>query len=82
MKCSGKTGKAELAGSVVEKTTISRPDNLQAYANIGTTTNCFSSEDSFDSGTIRSCDYRIVLLADKTSVTTLNALKSSFYSKL
>lgn len=66
--CSGKKSKVEIAGAMITKTTICPPQNMASYADSGATVHCFHSENVFVAGTLESCDERIVMLADKTSV--------------
>lgn len=59
--------KVELAGSVVEKTTITPPKDLKTYADSGATIHCFYDKTLFTAGSLVNCDERTILFADKTS---------------
>ena len=68
LKDSGsKKHKVELAGAVVEKTTIDPPKDFRTYADSGATIHCFFNRDAFVPGTLTSCSERSVEFADKTS---------------
>lgn len=59
--------KVELAGSVMEKTTINAPNDFRTYADSGATTHCFFNEEAFIPGTLVPCDEHTVVFGDKTS---------------
>ena len=61
--------KTEIAGSLVEKTTLSPPKDHRSYADSGATCHCFHSRSVFVQGSLTPCKARHVMLADKTSVT-------------
>lgn len=61
--------KVELAGSVVEKTTIEPPKDSRTYADSGATIHCFFDKNSFVPGSLVPCGERTVEFADKTSST-------------
>ncbi|MBW5416393.1 GAG-pre-integrase domain-containing protein, partial [Pseudomonas sp. MAG002Y] len=62
--------KTEIAGSLVEKTTLSPPKDHRSYADSGATCHCFHSRSVFVQGSLTPCKPRHVMLADKTSVTS------------
>ena len=66
----GKKGKCEIAGAMVEKTTISPPRDHCSYADSGATVHCFHSESCFVPGSLKPCESKTVLLADETPVTS------------
>lgn len=61
-------GKVELAGSIVERTTISPPEELRTFADCGATIHCFLNVSFFVPESLKCCDRRTVLLVDKTAV--------------
>ena len=67
-KGSAKSNKMEIAGAMVEKTTISPPCDLRSYADSGATVHCFHSDLAFVPGSLEPCETRTVMLADKRSV--------------
>lgn len=67
-KGSGKSGKVEIAGATVEKTTISPPADHRSYADSGATAHCFHSKFAFVHGSTKLCPRVTVLLANKSSV--------------
>lgn len=71
-KMSGGNGKpkVELAGSLVEKTTVNAPKDYRTYADSGATTHCFFNERVFVPNSIVSCDDRTIEMADKSTVTS------------
>lgn len=71
--CSGekkgsKKGKVEIAGAILEKTTISPPADHQSYADSGATAHCFHSKSAFVPGSLKPCPSVTALLANKSSV--------------
>ena len=62
--------KTEIAGSLVEKITLSPPKDHRSYADSGATCHCFHSRSVFVQGSFTPCEARTVMLADKTSVTS------------
>lgn len=68
-KGSKKSGKVEIAGSIVEKSTIDPPKDYRSYADSGATCHCFHSKSFFIPNAMKQCDNRTVMVADETSVT-------------
>ena len=61
--------KTEIAGSLVEKTTLSPPPkDHRSYADSDATCHCYYSRSVFVQGSLTPCKARNVMLADKTSV--------------
>lgn len=56
-------------GNNMEQTTINPPKDHRTYHDSGATSHVFHSKESFVPGSIVECEPRIVLLADKSSVT-------------
>lgn len=69
-KSAGKSGKVEIAGATVEKTTISPPNNRRSYSDSGATAHCYHDESAFIPGSLKACEPRTIMLADETSVVT------------
>lgn len=61
-------GKVEIAGTIIEETTVNPPSDHRSYADSGATAHCFHDASSFIQGTLRSCTPRTIILADGTSV--------------
>lgn len=62
--------KVEIAGAVVHKTTVLPPQDNRSYADSGATGHFFHSHSLFDPVTIRKCETTMVVLADKTTVSS------------
>ena len=62
--------KTEIAGALVDKTTLSPPKDRRSYADSGATCHCFHSGSVFVQGSLNPCHARTVMLADKRSVTS------------
>lgn len=62
--------KVEIAGAILQKSTISPPKDHKSYADSGATGHFFNSKASFIPGTLHKCDTTTVLLADRTPVSS------------
>ena len=65
-----KVCKFEIAGTMIEKTTITPPKDQRTYADSGATVHCFHSQSSFVPESMVQCEVRTVILADNTLVQT------------
>ena len=71
-KASGGKGKQkiELAGSVVEKTTVNPPKDFRTYADSCATIHCFFNESFFVPDSIVPCNDRTIEMSDKSRATS------------
>lgn len=58
------------SGALAEKKTISSPKDLRYYADSGESCHVFNFEPAFVPGSCSLCDSRIVMLVEKTSLTS------------